>query len=144
MNKAINFSILYISIFLLEVVLCFFLILLFEGFSLKDINFYLNRAWYGSGLWNFWRVLFYGLPFVILYFLMFKYIGNINLYKPLLFSLFNLFVYVGLSVFTRVVWGKNVPLSPEGIMFWVTCIAILLSPLILGKIPYFQKLMERL
>jgi hypothetical protein len=144
MNKAINFSILYISIFLLEVVLCFFLILLFDGFSLKDVNFYLNRAWYGAGLWNFWRVLFYGLPVIILYFLMFKYVGNINLYKPLLFSLFNLFVYVGLSVFTRVVWGKNIPLPPEGIMFWITCIAILLSPLILGQIPYFKKLMERL
>lgn len=142
MNKAINFSILYISIFLLEVVLCFFLILLFDGFSLKDLNFYLNRAWYGAGLWNFWRVLFYGIPFIILYFLLFRFIIKTKLYKPLLFSFFNLFVYVCLSVFTRVVWGKNVPLPPEGIMFWIACVVIFLSPLILGQFSYFKKLME--
>jgi hypothetical protein len=144
MNKAINFLILYISIFLLEIVLCFFLILIFDGFSLKDGNFYLNRAWYGTGLWNFWRVLFYGLPFIILYFLLFKYVVNIKLYKPLLLSIFNLIVYVVLSVLSRVIWGKNVPLPPEGIMFWITCVAIFLSPLILGKVAYFRNRMETL
>ena len=144
MNKAINFLFLYISIFLLEIVLCFFLILIFDGFSLKDGNFYLNRAWYGTGLWNFWRVLFYGLPFIILYFLLFKYVVNIKLYKPLLFSIFNLIVYVVLSVLSRVIWGKNVPLPPEGIMFWITCVAIFLSPLILGKVAYFRNQMETL
>ena len=144
MNKAINFLILYISIFLLEIVLCFFLILIFDGFSLKDGNFYLNRAWYGTGIWNFWRVLFYGLPFIILYFLLFKYVVNIKLYKPLLFSIFNLIVYVVLSVLSRVIWGKNVPLPPEGIMFWITCVAIFLSPLILGKVAYFRNRMETL
>jgi hypothetical protein len=76
--------------------------------------------------------------------LLFKYVGNIKLYKPLLFSLFNLVVYVGLSVLSRVIWGKNVPLPPEGIMFWITCVSIILSPLILGQIPYFKKLMESL
>lgn len=144
MNKAINFLILYISIFLLEIVLCFFLILIFDGFSLKDGNFYLNRAWYGTGIWNFWRVLFYGLPFIILYFLLFKYVVNIKLYKPLLLSIFNLIVYVVLSVLSRVIWGKNVPLPPEGIMFWITCVAIFLSPLILGKVAYFRNRMETL
>jgi hypothetical protein len=95
-------------------------------------------------LWNFWRVLFYGLPFLILYFLLFKYMGNIKLYKPLLFSIFNLLVYASLSILSRVIIGKNVPLPPEGIMFWITCVAIFVSPLIIGQIPYFRRLMERL
>jgi hypothetical protein len=100
----------------------------------------IRRALLGSVLWNYWRVLFFGLPFLILYFLLFKYVGSIKLYKPLLFSSFNLLVYVGLSISMTLVWGKNVPLPPEG-MFWVTCVAIFLSPLILGQILYYKKIM---
>lgn len=130
MNRFINFSILYASLFVIEITGSF--LLLFLNLSNYKGNFD------GATLWNFWRVLFYGLPFIILYFLLFKYVGNIKLYKPVLFSLFNLFVYVSLSILSRVIWGKNVPLPPEGIMFWVTCISIFLSPLILGQIPYFK------
>lgn len=137
--RIINFLILYFSIFIIEIAICF-LMVYFQ--STTDTPF--KGSFDVATLWGIWKLIFYGLPFIILYFLMFKYIGNINLYKPLLFSLFNLFVYVCLSVFTRVVWGKNVPLPPEGIMFWVTCIAIFLSPFILWKFSYFRKLMESL
>jgi hypothetical protein len=140
MNKGIFFLILYVSLFAIETVISFLTVLIYYSFDSFDIKGSFDSAI----LWNFRRVLFYGLPFIILYFLLFKYVENIKLYKPLLFSLFNLFVYVSLSVFTRVVWGKNVPLPPEGIMFWITCVAIFLSPLILGQIPYFKKLMESL
>ena len=136
MNKIISFLILYVSLFLVEIISCFLMLFL------DSLNYKGNFD--GAGLWSFWRVLFYGIPFIILYFLLFKYFGNIKLYKPLVFSLFNLLVYVSLSVLSRVIWGKNVPLPPEGIMFWVTCISIILSPLILGQIPYFKKLMESL
>ena len=142
MNRFLNFLILFIVLFLVEVIFVFIQILLFDSSKMDIYN--IRRAWLGSGQWNFWRVLFYGLPFLILYFLSFKYVGNIKLYKPLLFSLFNLSVYVLLSVLSRVIWGKNVPLPPEGIMFWITCISIFLSPLILGQVPYFKKLMESL
>ena len=136
MNKVVNFSILYASLFVVEVIGCFLLIF-FNSSSLKG-NFN------GAILWNFWKVLFFGLPFIMLYFLLFKYFGNIKLFKPLLFSLFNLMIYILLSVLTRIIWGKNVPLPLEGIMFWITCISIIISPIILGQIPYFKMLMERL
>lgn len=142
MNKVVNFLTLYIVIFLIEIIFIFIGLILLDSSKIDFFN--IRRSWLGSAQWNFWRVLFYGLPFIVLYFLLFKYVGNIKLYKPLLFSLFNLSVYVGLSVLTRIVWGKNVPLPPEGIMFWVTCISIILSPIILGQIPYFKKLMESL
>jgi hypothetical protein len=144
MNRVLNFSGLYISLFIVEILIVFISLVFVALFQYGFDLFFIKGAWRATGLWNFWRVLFYGFPFIILYFILFKYFGNIKLYKPLLISLFNLFVYVGLSVFTRVVWGKNVPLPPEGIIFWVTCLAILLSPLLLGQIPYFKKLMESL
>lgn len=134
-----RFIILYISLFTIETIGCFLMIFLY---SIPEPHF--KGCFDVTTLWNFWRVLFYGMPFIILYFIFFKYIANIQLYKPLLFSLFNLFVYVCLSVLTRVVWGKNIPLPPEGIMFWITCLAIFLSPLILGQVSYFKKLMESL
>ena len=144
MNKAVGFALLYISLIIVEILIVFMslvLVVLFQhGFDL----FFIKGAWRDTGLWNFWRVLFYGLPFVILYFILFKYFDNIKLYKPLLLSLFNLSVYFTLSVLSRVIWGKNVPLPPAGIMFWITCIAIFLSPLILGQILYFKKLMQSL
>lgn len=140
MNKVINFSILYASLFVIETISCFIIVLFYFIFGTFD----LKGSFDSAILWNFWRVLFYGIPFIILYFLLFKYVGNIKLYKPLLFSLFNLFVYVSLSVLSRVIWGKNVPLPPEGLMFWITIISIFLSPIILGQIPYFKRLMERL
>lgn len=144
MNKLTNFLTLYFSLFIVEIILIFTLLLIIE-FPQYDFRLsYIKSATYGTGLMNFWRLLFFGLPFLILYFLLFKYFGNIKLYKPLIFSLFNLLVYVSLSVLSRVIWGKNVPLPPEGIMFWVTCIAIFLSPLTLGQVPYFKKLMESL
>lgn len=141
MNKVVNFSVLCGCLILLETflsILFFSVYNLFQGYS-----YFYNTINVPIG-WNLWRVLFYGLPFLILYFLLFRYFGNIKLYKPLVFSLFNLLVYVGLSVLSRIIWGKNVPLPPEGILFWVTCISIIISPIILGQIPYFRKIMENL
>lgn len=144
MNKVVSFLALYISLFVVEIFIVFTALVIFALFQYGFDLFFIKGAWRDTGLWNFWRVLFFGLPFLVLYFLLFKYVANIKLYKLLLFSLFNLTVYVLLSVLSKVIWGKNVPLPPEGIMFWVTCMAIFLSPLILGQIPYFKKLMESL
>jgi hypothetical protein len=138
MSKIIGFIVLYLSLFIIETIGCFLMVLFYFIFDTLDFKGSFDSA----TLWSFWRVLFYGLPFIVLYLLLFRYIKNIKLYKPLLFSLFNLLIYVSLSVLSRVIWGKNVPLPPEGIMFWVACIAIFLSPLILGQIPYFKKIMK--
>jgi hypothetical protein len=140
MHKITNFVVLYISLFIIEIVNSFLIVLLY--FIVDSLDF--KGSFDSAILWNFWRVLFYGIPFIILYFLLFKYVGNIKLYKPLLFSFFNLLIYIGLSVLSRVIWGKNVPLSMDVMMFWVTCISIILSPLLLGQIPYFKKLMYNL
>lgn len=140
MSKIVNFVVLYVSLFVIETIGCFLIVLFCFIFDSLDFKGSFDSA----TLWSFWRVLFYGLPFLVLYFLLFKYVGNIKLYKPFLFSLFNLLVYVTLSVLSRVIWGKNVPLPPEGMMFWIACVVIFLSPLILGQIPYFKKLMESL
>lgn len=142
MNNFLKTLILYAFLFLIEIIFVFIGVLLFDSSKIDLYN--IRRAWFDSVFENYWRVLFYGLPFIVLYFLLFKYFGNIKLYKPLLFSLFNLLIYVSLSVLSRVIWGKNVPLPPEGIMFWITCIAVFSAPNILGQIPYFKKLMESL
>lgn len=144
MNKAVFFLSLYISMFVVEILIVFITSVMAALFQYGFDLFFVKGAWRDTGLSSFWRVLFYGFPFIMLYFLLFKYVGNIKLYKPLLFSLFNLSAYVSLSVLSRVIWGKNVPLPPEGTMFWITCIAIFLSPLILGQIPCLKKLMESL
>lgn len=141
MNKIINFSILYVCLILLETVIS---ILFFLVYNLSQGYSYIYNSINVPIGWNFWRVLFYGIPFTILYFLLFRYFGNIKLYKPLLFSIFNLSVYVLLSVLSTVIWGKNVPLPPEGILFWVACVSIIISPIIWGQVPYFKKLMESL
>lgn len=138
MNKVISFLILYVSLLIIETVSCFLIVLFY--FIFESIDF--KGSFDAAILWNLWRIIFYGIPFILLYFLLFKYFERIKLYKPLLFSLFNLLIYVLLSILSRVIVGKNVPLPPEGMMFWITCIAIFLSPIILGRIPYFRRLMD--
>ena len=142
MNKIISFSLLYFSLFIFEILITFTTLMAIDFLQYSVDFFYIKKALFGVGLMSFWRVLFYGLPFIILYFLLFKYLRNIKLYKPLIFSLFNLSVYILLSILSKIIWGKNVPLSPEGMMFWITCISMFLSPIILGKIPYFKRLMK--
>ena len=144
MNKVVQFLTLYISLLIMEILIVFIALVLLALFQYGFDLFFVKGAWRDTGLWNFWRILFYGSPFILLYFLLFKYVENFKLYKPLIFSLFNLSIYVSLSVLSKVIWGKNVPLPPEGVMFWLTCLAIFLSPLILGQIPYYKKLMKSL
>ncbi|AZA61779.1 hypothetical protein EG340_12325 [Chryseobacterium indoltheticum] len=113
-------------------------------FLLVEESFNISSTIDAVSLWNFWRLLFYGVPFLILYFFLFKYFKNLKIYKPLLFSIFNLLVYILLTFLSRIIFGKNIPLSPEGIMFWITCLSILLAPIVLGFIPYFRGLMNKI
>lgn len=141
MNSLLKFLKLYIVLFLLEIFFVFIMILLFDSSTIDYSS--IRRARLGSGLWNYWRLLFYSVPLVVIFFTVFKYMFFLKIkYKPVIFSFFNVLVYVLLSILSRVIWGENIPLPPEGMMFWITCISIFLSPLILGKIPYFKRLME--
>lgn len=134
MNKVISFFVVYVSLFLVEVTVSFILLL---GSSIFNSTNY-KANFDGVVLWNFWRLLFYGLPLIIFFFLLFKYVSFLKIdYKPIVFSFFNLTVYILLSFLSQSIW-KNTPLPLEGLMFKITSIAIFLAPLILGLIPYFR------
>ncbi|QQQ27046.1 hypothetical protein [Chryseobacterium indoltheticum] len=136
-SSILKFSIVYIVFFVIEVFISYIFLLVEESFNISSTIDAVS-------LWNFWRLLFYGVPFLILYFFLFKYFKNLKIYKPLLFSIFNLLVYILLTFLSRIIFGKNIPLSPEGIMFWITCLSILLAPIVLGFIPYFRGLMNKI
>jgi len=142
MNKINFFLRTYINLRLIEMLIIFISLIMIDIFQHGFDLFFIKRAWSDTLLWNLWRVLFYGLPFLIFYFLIFNFFKKKLIYKPLLFSIFNLLVYVFLSVSSRIIFGKNIPLPPEGIMFWVTSISIAVSPIILGQMPYFKRVME--
>jgi hypothetical protein len=137
MNKVLSFSILYINLFIIETICCFIIFLFYfitKKFSIKD-------SFEVAIFWNLMRYLFFGIPFLIFYLLLFKYIKIINLYKPLLYSLFNVLIYIFLSILSRILIGEDVPLPRSGLIYLLTCVAIFLSPLILWQVPYFRKLM---
>lgn len=136
-SSILKFSIVYIVFFVIEVFISYIFLLVEESFNISSTIDAVS-------LWNFWILLFYGVPFLILYFFLFKYFKNLKIYKPLLFSIFNLLVYILLTFLSRIIFGKNIPLSPEGIMFWITCLSILLAPIVLGFIPYFRGLMNKI
>jgi len=136
-SSILKFSIVYIVFFVIEVFISYIFLLVEESFNISSTIDAVS-------LWNFWRLLFYGVPFLILYFFLFKYFKNLKIYKPLLFSIFNLLVYILLTFLSRIIFGKNIPLFPEGIMFWITCLSILLAPIVLGFIPYFRGLMNKI
>lgn len=139
-SKILRFLLIYISLFLLEIVLSFLMLVLIDTFEFGFDSFYVSKAYYGAGVWSFWRLLFHGLPLIIIFFLCFKSISIIK-NKPLRFSFFNLGVYALLSLLSEFIW-ENTPLPAEGSMFVLTCISIFLAPIVLAQIPYFKKQME--
>lgn len=141
-SKIARFILFYTSLFLIEIVLSFLMLVLIDTFEFGFDSFYVSKAYYGAGVWSFWRLLFHGLPLIIIFSLCFKYISIVKIrYKPLLFSFFNLGVYVILSLLSEFLWD-NTPLPAEGSMFVITCISIFLAPIFLAQIPYFKKQME--
>ena len=81
MYKVLNFLILLISLFILEVLIDFIL-LVFIDHSLFDIDlFIVKRAWRGSGLWNYWRLLFYGFPYLGLKIILFDSHTNFGYFQ---------------------------------------------------------------
>ncbi|KXX68549.1 hypothetical protein AVL50_22570 [Flammeovirga sp. SJP92] len=144
MKKVINFTVLSFSLFIIEVIITFFVMLSIDLSRYGYDQFYLYKALNSTGMWNFWRVLFFGVPYILLFFLFFKFLNRFTLSRPILLSFINLFIYIFLSISSRIIWGKNIPLPPEGVMFWVTCVSIVLAPFIIRKITFCKNLMKYL
>ena len=140
MMKVLNFLILYISLFIVETICYFFIFLIYFIFDKFSIKYSFELAI----VWNSLRYIYFGIPFIILFFLLFKYVGKINLYKPFLFSLFNVLIYILLSFFISIIIVDINGLNPSKLFFWLTCIPIILSPLILWQVPYYKKIMTDL
>lgn len=127
-NKSFELLKIYSILFGIEVVVSFLLILIIENFDIqKSID--------AVVLWNLWRVLFYGLPFLMILFISFIYIFPKKKLIPIYLSIFNLISYIILSYSAKMIWGDNIPLPPKGIMFWTTSFAILSAPFFLYLIP---------
>jgi hypothetical protein len=125
------FSLFYLTLVLLEMVVSIGGLLVLESEHRGIVD--------GVVLWTLWRVLFYGLPSLAVFWVCGRSSAG---WRPprrlLLFSAVNLLTYVGLSVLSERIW-QNVPLPAEGILFWVTCAALVLSPLLIGQIPFFRR-----
>jgi hypothetical protein len=143
MNKIINFSILYAGLFFVEILIIFISLVLIDLPQYGIDLFFIKKAWYGTGLWSIWRACYYGIPFVIIFFLFFKYMNHLDIsYKPFLFSIFNAVIFVILNFLYKYFDLPNLEFTNN--LFWITCVAIFVSPLIIGQIPYFRRLIERL
>ena len=139
-----KFGILYTCFLLIETLISVILSLIygiFEKYS-STRYYYYNSVNVPIGL-NFWRLLFYSIPLVIAFFVLFKYVSRLGIsYKPIQFSIFNVLVFTGLTLLYKL--HKGIPsLEFDESLFWITFISIFLTPIILGQIPYFKKLMER-
>jgi hypothetical protein len=131
MKNLLPFSLFYLGLLLMEMVVSF-VCLLFDSFN-HQANFD------GVILWTLWRILFYGIPSIAVFWACYRSSARLSSSRRLLlFSAVNLLTYVGLSVLSESIW-KNVPLPTESILFRVTCAALVVSPLLVGHIPFFRR-----
>jgi hypothetical protein len=132
MNTFLRVSLFYLALLLLEMVVCFVCLLFVSPFKYQaSID--------SAILWTFWRVLFYGIPSLLVFWACYRSSSRWRPNRRLwLFSAVNVLCYVALSRASESVW-KNVPLPAEGVMFVVTCIALVFSPLLIGQIPFFRQ-----
>lgn len=83
-----------------------------------------------------WRLMFYLIPSTLISFLFFYFLNEKNnvfyvvFFNVLLFSLLNVF-YKSINFFPFLNFNE--------ILFWLTIIPILFSPIILNFLPYFKK-----
>lgn len=139
-----KFVILYVCFLLTETIVNIILMLSF-GWTFEDYDsirsYYLSCVQYPVGL-NLIRLMFYSIPLAILFFVLFKYFNRLGIsYKPVAFSIFNVLVFVGLNLLYKLHRGLPTLEFTES-LFWITILSIFLSPIILGQIPYFRRLME--
>lgn len=143
MDKVIKFIHLYFMLRILELIIIYLLFL--KECSTGDCfdYFYFRRAYNGILYVIVFRVEFYCIHFLLMYNWLFKHVKRLKFYTPLLFSLFNTVIYILFCYLSKGIFGTP-PLPPDGTGFWWCCIAIFLSPLILGQIPHYKNLMKSL
>lgn len=135
-----KFVILYVCFLLIETLISVILSLIYGVFNRYGSYIY-NSINVPIGL-NFWRLLFYFIPLAIVFFVLFKYFNRLGIsYKPVMFSIFNVLVFAGLNLLYKLHRGLPTLEFTES-LFWITIMSIFLSPIILGQIPYFRRLME--
>lgn len=134
-----KFLILYPCFLLIETLISVILSLiycLFAGYG----SYYYNSINVPIGL-NFWRLLFYSIPMFLIFLLVFKCFNRIDIYKPYIFSIFNVLVFSVLNLLYKL--HKGLPsLEFTESLFWITIISIFLAPVLLYQISYFKRLME--
>ncbi len=133
--------ILYVCFLLIETLMSVILSLIY-GLLNKYVSYLYNGVNVPIGL-NLWRLMFYSIPLILIFWVSFKYFNRIEIYKPVVFSIFNVLVFAGLNLLYKL--HKGLPtLEFTESLFWITVISIFVAPIILGQIPYFRRLMESL
>jgi len=90
-------------------------------------------------LYNFWRLVTYGIPFTLLLMLFLLFLKKINKFNIIFISFFNVFIFALLTILTRMLYGNNIPIKPEGFMFWVSLLSIFITPILVFKLPIINK-----
>jgi hypothetical protein len=133
--------IIYVSIIFLETISSFTFLTLNDLFDSYSAEFIFYNSLRVPIAWNLFRMFFYYPLLLVCFFFTFKYFNKITIdYKPILFSAFDLLVYVILNFLFM---SLDLPsFEFNHILFWITNMSVFISPLILGQIPYFRRLME--
>lgn len=138
-----KFVILYVCFLLMETIVSILLLFtrgIFDQYNtLRAFRFNVINVPIG---WNLWRLMFYSIPLAIMFFVLFKYFNRLGIsYKFVVFSIFNALIFAGLNLLYKLHRGLPTLEFTES-LFWITVISIFLSPIILGQISYFRRLME--
>ena len=132
---------LYTVLFGLESIIVFIALTFYNLINDKAVSY--NKELQFIILMTVWKLLIYYIPLVLIFIFFNKYFikwDAIN--KSILFSIFNVIVFIGLNFLYKAMDLPSFEINE--FLFWVTCISITISPVILGQIPYFKKLMENL
>lgn len=134
-----KFVILYVFFLLTETLISVILSLIYGLFN-KYSSYVFNSVNVPIGL-NLWRLMFYSIPLILIFWFSFKYFNSIKIYKPVVFSIFNVLIFTMLNLLYKL--HKGLPtLEFTESLFWITVISIFLSPILLGQIPYLKRLMQ--
>lgn len=130
---------LYTMLFLVEAIIVF-MVLMCDNFITNNATSYGKELQFII-LMSVWKLMLYYVPLIVAFIFLHKYFTSLSIgYISLLLSIFNVVIFIGLNFLYKVL---DLPsLEINDFLFWVTCVAIAISPLVLWQIPYFKKLIE--
>ncbi len=137
----IKTTIIYATLIIFETLTSIFISLIYNLVNSGSFKHYIFSSISVPFIWNFWRLLFHYLPLLICFLLLCKFLFRLRLnFKPIIFSTFNVIFFVILNLYYV---NLNLPtLYIHEFFFWIICFSVFISPIILGTIPYFRRLME--